>query len=127
MAWRLLRALVLSTPWTCFSGDPVGPGEGSQLCEPRTHFGCELAAGFGTSSVHHTRLPRRMPVGAKPGPKSGPRFYFAPMQTPYQARGARVAGYLASGPARAAVSALWACFKKVAPCQAAEELPPSLL
>ena len=109
MAWRLLRALVLCTPWTCFSGDPVGPGEGSPRCEPRTHFGCELAARFGPSSVHYTWLPKRMPVRAEPGPKSGPRFCLPSLRTSYQARGARVAGYLASGPAGAAVSALLTC------------------
>ena len=109
MTWRLLRALVLCTPWTCFSGDPVGPGEGSPRCEPRTHFGCELAARFGPSSVHYMWLPKRMPVRAEPGPKSGPRFCLPSLRTSYQARGARVAGYLASGPAGAAVSALLAC------------------
>ena len=100
---------MLCTPWTCFSGDPVGPGEGSPRCEPRTHFGCELAARFGPSSVHYTWLPKRMPVRAEPGPKSGPRFCLPSLRTSYQARGARVAGYLASGPAGAAVSALLAC------------------
>ena len=89
--------------------NPVGPGEGSPRCEPRTHFGCELAARFGPSSVHYTWLPRRMPVRAEPGPKSRPRFCLPSLRTPCQARGARVAGYLASGPAGAAVSALLAC------------------
>ena len=100
---------MLCTPWTCFSGHPVGPGEGSPRCEPRTHFGCELAARFGPSSVHYMWLPKMMPVRAEPGPKSGPRFCLPSLRTSYQARGARVAGYLASGPAGAAVSALLAC------------------
>ena len=79
---------MLCTPWTCFSGDPVGTGEGSPRCEPRTHFGCELVARFGPSSVHYTWLPKRMPVRAEPGPKSGPRFCLPSLRTSYR-RGVR--------------------------------------
>ena len=65
MAWRLLRALIFCKSWIYFSTDSVGPEEGSPRCEPRTHFGCELAARFGPNSVYYTWLPKRMPVRAE--------------------------------------------------------------
>ena len=44
-----------------------------------------------------------------PVPSPGLAFVLPSLRTSYQARGARVAGYLASGPAGAAVSALLVC------------------
>ena len=93
-------------PWISIQEDAHGPGQGSLRHLLRAHFGCERAACTGLCGALPTRLPRRKLVRAEPSPKSGPRFCLPSWYAPCQARGARVAGYPASGPAGAADLAL---------------------
>ena len=93
-------------PWTSNLILGYGPGIGSPRRRLDDFHDCERAARSGTGDAFSTRLPQRMPVRAEPGPKSGPCFCVPCPHTSCQARGARVAGYPASGPAEAAYSAL---------------------
>ena len=93
-------------PWTSSLMLAYGPGVGSRRRLLNDLLGRERAARNGLCGASPARLPRRRPVGAEPGLKSRPCFYVPSLQTPCQARGARVAGYPASGSAEAAYSAL---------------------
>ena len=93
-------------PWTSSLMLAYGPGVESPRRLLNDLLGRERAARNGLCGASPARLPRRRPVGAEPGLKSRPCFYVPSLQTPCQARGARVAGYPASGPAEAAYSAL---------------------
>ena len=83
-----------------------GPGTGSWHRLLQSNTACGRAARQSPYDAHSPWLPWRKPVWAEPGPKSGPRPYIFCPQAPRQARGVRVAGYLASGPAEAAHLAL---------------------
>ena len=93
-------------PWTSLLMLTYGPGVGSPRRLLDELLGCGRVARSSPAGALPVRLPRRMPVGAEPGPKSGPCFCVPSQQTPCQARGARVAGCPASGPAEAAYAAL---------------------
>ena len=83
-----------------------GPGTGSWHRLLQSNTACGRAARRSPCDANSPRLPWKKPVWAEPGPKSGPRPCIFCPQAPRQARGVRVAGYLASGPAEAAHLAL---------------------
>ena len=95
------------TPWTDFLVAPVyGPASGSPRRLLGHLLGRERAAHDGNCDAYARWFSGTQPIWAVPGPKSGPHFCVPSLQTPCQVRGARVAGYPASGPAGAATSAL---------------------
>ena len=92
--------------WTRCLDAGHGPGFGSPRRLLRNFMTCKRAACQSLCDAFPARLLQRKPVRAEPGPKSGSCFDLTSLRALHQERGARVAGYLTSGPAGAAGSAL---------------------